>query len=402
VTAAFRPRTTLALAVVGTLSLGVALLLGAKGGAGGEVPSSASDAYSRSAVGHRAFVELLRRTGVPVVVSRHGSGTRAAHATLLVLEPHPDRTDSPDDFGESLGEMLSRARRTLVVLPKRRAVVSPVSNRVRAAPLLPAADPEKVASASDLDARVVRPGVVGGWRGSIPGAPTLPDPQLLEAEGWEPLLACDQGVLVGARGDALVLSDPDLLANHGLGRGENASIALALVDRAREGSLPVVVDETLHGHAAAPSVWSELLRFPLVLVVLQAVLALGVVLWAGVGRFGTPVPAPEALEPGKSLLVSNTAALLRLGRHSAHALDRYLETTLQDAARAVHAPAGLGREATLETLARVGEARGARDGPRALEDAVRAVRAERRPGPRALAVARRVHAWRERVTEGRA
>jgi hypothetical protein len=403
VTDAFGPRATKALVLVAVLSLAVSLVFMAEGEGGGSVSSADADAFSASAVGHRGFVRLLTATGVPVTVSRHASGRRSAHATLLVIEPRPDRARGGDATREGLADMIDAAARSFLVLPKRRAVEDPdVPGRVVDAPLLSTSDPREVAEAAGLEGEIVRPAETTGWTGEIPGAPVLPGPQLLRSDAVEPLLACDQGILVGAYDGGIVLADPDLLANHGLGRGENARIALAAVDLAREGTRPVVVDETLHGHHATPGVWRELFRFPLVLVLLHALLAIAVVLWAAMGRFGAPVPAPVVLEPGKGLLVANTATLLRLGRHGALALDRYWRSTLQTVARAVHAPPGLGRAALEDWLAQVGRSRGADDGPATLEAVRREAMADPRDTARAVEAALRIHRWRETMLGGRA
>ena len=46
-----------------------------------------ADSFSRSAIGHHAFVQLLEDLEVPLLVSRHSSGRRAREGLLLLLEP---------------------------------------------------------------------------------------------------------------------------------------------------------------------------------------------------------------------------------------------------------------------------------------------------------------------------
>ncbi|MCH8155659.1 MAG: hypothetical protein IH786_10430, partial [Proteobacteria bacterium] len=58
-----------------------------------------------------------------------------------------------------------------------------------------------------------------GWRTSLAhwteGAPALPAPQLIEGDALDPIIACDQGVLLGSlnlpdsAGRTYVLADPD-------------------------------------------------------------------------------------------------------------------------------------------------------------------------------------------------
>jgi len=105
------------LAGVATVSLALGLVLLVIQPGGGEVSSSAADSFSRSALGHRAFVELLRANGVPVLVSRYASADRAGlSALLLVAEPHLDATDP--GRARRLAAMSRGVRTTLLVLPK--------------------------------------------------------------------------------------------------------------------------------------------------------------------------------------------------------------------------------------------------------------------------------------------
>ena len=79
----------------------------------------------------------------------------------------------------------------------------------------------------------------------------------------------------------------------------------------------MVFDETIHGFNRTPGLLAEALRFPMVLAVLQGLLLLGLVLWAGMGRFGKPLPAAPGLAAGKEVLIGNTAKLLADGGHAA-------------------------------------------------------------------------------------
>lgn len=70
-----------------------------------------ANSHSLSAIGHMAFVELLREQGISVIVSRNESASKARNDSLLIVaEPLPQHI-------ESRGQ-LPRADRTLAVLPK--------------------------------------------------------------------------------------------------------------------------------------------------------------------------------------------------------------------------------------------------------------------------------------------
>jgi uncharacterized protein DUF4350 len=390
------------LAAVAAASLAAAAFLGAFGDALYDPPSSGADSFSRSAVGHRAFVELLRALGRPVVVSRHRTADKAGEAAVALLEPRL----GPEDAARTgvLEEIDAASRRLLVVLPKRGAVPDPTRPRFAAwAGLLPVEDPQRVLDALELDAKVVRPArSIGAWRGELP-APTLDAPQLFTARGVRPLVEADEGMLVGeirAKGwHTIVLADPDVLATHGLGRGDDAALAVALVERLGRTDLPVVVDETLHGFDEQPSLTRELLRFPLVLATASALAAAALLAWAALVRFGRPRRPEPLLAPGKLFLVDSTAGLLRHGGSAGHAAQAYLRAAKDEIAHRLRPPGEAGE--TDAWLARAAETRG-REGPlRELEERVHRLASHRAGGEEeAVRTAQAIHLFREEMTDG--
>src|SRR5262249_56525747 len=82
-----------------------------------DVASSGPDAFSRSALGHRAFLDLARGRGIPVLVSRHDSARRAGTGGVLVLaEPRLESDQSPR--ARRMEAILAAAHTVLLVLPK--------------------------------------------------------------------------------------------------------------------------------------------------------------------------------------------------------------------------------------------------------------------------------------------
>jgi Domain of unknown function (DUF4350) len=374
-----------------------------------DLQSADADAFSRSAIGHRALVELLRAQQVPVMVSRFDSGNRAGEQALLVVAEPRLEAGSPLP-SRKLQQMLRAAQRSLLVLPKWQGHEDPEHDGWldRAAPVPPA---EITGALKAADVPAVAYLAAGGGLLACEGAgasATLDRPQLIQPnegdESLRPLVTCGDGWLLAEREDEedgsvlLVLSDPDLLANHGLADGDNAIVAWAVLEYAREPGQAVVLDETLHGHERVPSLFRELFTFPLALVTFQVTLAVAFLVWSGAARFGAPVPPPPVLEAGKGVLVDNTAALLRLGGHSAYTLGRYLDSLTQEVARVLHAEsAGKPGEARAR-LRRIGRRRRVTEDLAAIEAAVERLRGEKSPAAAAvLAVARRVHRWREEM-----
>jgi hypothetical protein len=404
----FSRRAVVWLVAVGASSLGLAvalLITGAPGSA--EVGSAGADAFSRSALGHRAFVRLMREQGIPVLVSRYDSARRAnPTGVLVVAEP---RIDEPDSVrARRMAGMLEEAGTALLVLPKWTGAADPKRpSWIRDAALVPVPEVGRVLASARVAARVVRKGRSGeeacaGLRTPV----RLVQPQLLEPTlpDLEALVSCEGGVLLGVierdEGTLYVLSDPDLLANHGLARGANAQAARELVDIVAEGGRALVLDEAVHGHERIPSLWRELFAFPLLPAVVQCALALATLVLAGLARFGAPVPAGLGLAAGKSLLIDNTAFLLRSAGHSGHTLGRYFDAALAEAAVALHASPGADRGELVKLARSAARKRRGRVDPAALDAEVERLRRGAGSPAAVVAAARRVHTFKEEMRRG--
>lgn len=405
----FSRRATTWLVGVCVVSFACALMFAALGSEPGAVPDHKATSYSRSAIGHHGFTTLLEKLDIPVVISRHDSGKKAGDGLLVIAEP---RTDLDDRL--ALADMVKQAKTVLLVLPKRAG--APMPNKkafLEEAHFVSTDVADDVRRAVNVSGQVVRfPEKVVTTRNDLGIEPAIEDSQVIVGAGadLEPIIRTDRGILLGLsrRGDhsLWVLADPDLIENHGLAAGDNAPLAVAIIEKLREGAggddRPVVIDETLHGNMSTPSVWHALVEFPLVLATIAGLLCVLILLWAAMGRFGAPLPRPPAIEPGKGFLIANTAALIRLGGHSSHALSRYLATTMQDVARASHAPAELGGERLREWLEQVGRARKVTVSLRDLEAEVEQAGATARGRePRVVAAAHRIYAWRRHMTSER-
>jgi hypothetical protein len=235
--------------------------------------------------------------------------------------------------------------------------------------------------------------------------PEIHDPQLIVAGSLAPIVASDGGILVGEtrrRGGRIwVLSDPDILANHGLARGDNAALAVALLDRLRSQGGTVIVDETHHGFLQRPSLWRAALRLPFVVVTVQIVIAFAVLMWAAVGRFGAPLPVPRPFRSGKGALIDNAASLLQSGGVEPDVFARYVDTVRRDVARRLHAPRELDPRELTAWLDRIGRARGLGDSlDSILRDAEDAMQRARGGDVRYLRIARRLNRWRQEMIDG--
>ncbi len=366
------------------------------------VRSTAADTFSVSAIGHRALVETLERLDVPVIVSRYRSAEKARSGTVLVVAEPTNRALSDAEF-----ESLFDAPNVLYVLPKRRG--EPADDNpawLRSVDWVDLGDVERALRVVHSGGRIQRHDGRVRWATNRLGPnPEIDQPQLIASGSLRPIVAGDGGILVGEtrRGDSRiwVLSDPDILANHGLASGDNAALVVALLDGLRRPGGAVVFDETHHGFVQRPSLWRSAFRLPFAIVSVQALIAMAVLMWAAAGRFGAPVPVPKPYKSGKAALIDNAANLVETGGLTGDVFARYVASVQRDVARRLHAPRRFDARELVDWLDRIGRARGLDETLgtliREADDLMHRARAD---DARFLRVARRLNRWRQEMIDG--
>jgi uncharacterized protein DUF4350 len=371
--------------------------------------------FSRSAIGHAGIAEVLAQLAIPVVKSRSASLEKLSPGSVLVIA-EPRRNGQ----SEATIRTLMKASTILLVLPKWTGEPSEQKvgwlREVGERPLL---DAQWALNLVAPRGEVVREkGAVQWTTNALHLTPAADSPlQLLRGDRLVPIVGATQGMLVGEIRDRdrkiWVLADPDIIANHGLARAGNAASAIALIDalRGRDGS--VVFDETVHGFVVRPvSPLLLLFRFPFVVATVQGLLAIALLLWTTLGRFGAPQTAPPALRAGREGLLTNMAKLVEFTGHQDVMVKRYVQETVRDVAHQLHAPRELmGAEVTgagvtgaglIAWLQRVGLARGvAIDCEAVLRQAAEAGTARRRSPSTLVRLARDIHQWKGEIVDGR-
>jgi hypothetical protein len=406
----FSPRTVRWLAAAAAASFAALLLLAFFGRDLSRPPSAGPSAFGDGVLGYRGVADFLAALGLGVSARE----TRAARETgpdhpLVLAEPDPERTADPTHRLQALADEAIRHEAPLVlVLPKwtgaplrsRPGWVARLRLRPAAEALRPLAALVPAASAAGLTLRREAAGTSGcSWWGRGYDVDLAPA-QLLHGERLISLVACRGGVLVGALRLAggrtvLVVADSDLLNNQGLARAGHAALVHALfVDYLRANG--VVFDETIHGFERASGLFAEVFRFPLALVLVQSLVLLAAILWAGsMVRFGKPLPRSAALAAGKEVLIDNTARLLAEGGHAAAGLARYYRQTIRAVAAELHLPADGSERETAARLERIAAGRRLAAGPAELER--RLAEAGDSAGS-AVEFARAIHRWRREMT----
>ena len=324
----FAPRVVFLMLVVGVaafVGLGVltayAPALKARGGGGGE------NALSRSAIGYAGLIELLQAHGTPVAIGR--DRRQRPGDRLTILTPPPGTTARALAAAAPLKD-----RPVLVILPKWSYAPDPRHPGWARSQGLADVDVISAVKPDGVQALVRRAGPASPTLKGV-GEDFLADTalpvgrtaafQTLQASGAQVVLADEAGrpVLVHTGAGPYVLSDPDLMNNHGLASLATARVALEVVDTLEAGEGPVVFDVTLNGLGGQRSLLGLALSPPFLgasLCALATALLMGV---HAAARFGPATTEAPSLALGKAALLDNTAMLIRLAKREPKMGRRY-------------------------------------------------------------------------------
>lgn len=382
----------------------LALYLMAKGGSGGAVDPIGPSTSSRSALGYAGIADVLQQIGVPVVRSRSKTLERVGkNGVLVIAEPRVSATTMG-----ALGKLLD-APSILIILPKWDGQRDEQHETwIDSADLVPFLLAQTALELADPEGSVYRGPPAAKWDHNAVGpSPVVAAPaQFVRSKKLHPIVASGDRILVGEATRAghriWVLSDPDVIANHGLATPVNADFAVALIGALRTADGPVVFDETIHAVPGAKANPVALLfRFPVVVATGMALIAIGLLLWATVFRFGAPEPPEPPLDAGKIGLIANTAQLIGLAGRRAHIVRRYIAATIREVGARRHAPRGLSEAALIGWLGRTASARNIDVDCGAVLERASALAESGRADESALTeLARDINRWKKEMVDG--
>lgn len=372
-------------------------------------PMYAPGSFSSSAIGHAGLYDVLRRLERPVERAvGHTLSAVGEKGALIVAEPEMRYLDDEDAL------RLLQVPRLLLVLPKWRGVEDERRDRWigRATPR-PIKDAQTVLGLVTGEAWLDR----AQWPldftvNELPFTPAgFGRVQLIRSAKLRPIVGTAEAMLVGeliTGGQRVwVLSDPDIMANHGLGLGQNAAFMVSLLDALRlsdgggTDAAPIVFDETVHGFQAPE--WSPgrlLFRLPFAAVTMVTLAAALMMILAGCGRFGALRPAKRALDFGKLGLIANGARLLEHAGHQGVTLESYIKMTLYSTALALHAPARLNEAGLLAWLDRLGRGRNVATRVTEIMGAVSEIHDTKAGSARLYRYAREIYKWKGDIVHG--
>lgn len=228
-------------------------------------------------------------------------------------------------------------------------------------------------------------------------------PQVLAGADCVPLVGDRAAMLFGRCGGGSetfwVLSDPDLLNNHGLRLGDNPAIARALLGRLAAGrpvivdysTLPWSVEERERGAGEPARSWSDLGRFlepPLAWLWAGLAALAALLVWRAAMRFGPALrPFDDELRAAREVGIAAKARLLRLTGRDDALLRAHVAGRLQALAAELLGPYRAGTGPALEQVGKAIERRDPELGRRLREAAAEAASLPER-APTAEAVRR--------------
>lgn len=251
--------------------------------------SITNDSYSRSPLGFSTFYAFAEDLGYPVdrLQSTVHAGLGENYAVVL-LEPVLHYT-STRAYGRVFDDYLSNAATIILVVPKRIPLQSnPLGTELTQTGLVRLSDLSEVSRAAYWLTQFHR----DDYQAEAFASLDVDDLQTMEVlqtpdPPFEVILGDEsRGVIFDGESRAgqrmIVVTDPDLLSNHGILRGENAAAAQTLLELLPAGTR-LYFDEALHGYARQYSLWAALMGFPTILITFA--FALFALLWLWRSRF---------------------------------------------------------------------------------------------------------------------
>lgn len=383
----FSPQGVALLLLVGMLGFAGSLLLGAYAPDLKSGRNAGAHALSNAATGYAGIVALARATGRnPRIVRAEAMWDTE---DLVVAMPEHGTVD--------MNAILEarRGRATLIVLPKWATTANEaVQGWIDVSGLLPASDPAGVLAPATVmtvtrrpsDRRLLKP---VAWAPRSLAAPAPRPLQAVTSAALTPLITDDAGriVLGQIKGfNVYVLADPDLLNNHGIRRLDRARAALDLLDFVNStGPDGIAFDVVLNGFGRGRSPLKLAFEPPFLAMTLAIAVALALVGWQALVRFGAAQPRTRAIAFGKTALIDNSARIVRKAGREGALGARYAALVRERARMIFGVPAALPNDAADRYLDRL---RGSAAFTALVADAQRA---DRRTDM--LAAAQALHQW---------
>lgn len=173
--------------------------------------------------------------------------------------------------------------------------------------------------------------------------------QFVQSSEIASLIETPEGVLFGKikgrKNDLWILTDPDLLSNHGLDNNANAYLVKEIMDHVMGSDKTIIFDQAIFGKKESENIINQLFRLPSSLITIFLLFFMVICFWAGIRPLEKGKTEDIALKFNQQRLIQNTAHLLSENEYSHFDIGmRYYRTLLRHAASSLYAPAGLAME----------------------------------------------------------
>lgn len=298
--------------------------------------SVVNDSYSRSALGFSTFVALAEELGYPVQrVKDPYSVTLDDQSAVVLLEPVV-HVNSAKEVIDAYRWYLENAETIILVLPKRVALqTNALGTQLRETGLVDLMDLWKLTDSVYWFSAVSRSTEQPPWASTleidslqITATPNPSTDGITVHIGDEHNALVLEGESPGYR-RLIIVTDPDVFANHGIVKGENAEIAAQIL-RLLEPGTRLYVDEALHGYWNRYSLWKALRSFPAVLVLGSLSLLALLFIWRRQTSATLPHRGHEASNPQAAVL-ERSADMIAHVVPSRRSLDRLRAAYVRDA-----------------------------------------------------------------------
>jgi hypothetical protein len=349
--------------------------------------------YSESAIGQKAFLAMLDNLQLGTNEIFNPFIGNLTDGVTIFLEPNPSEI-APQDFRRRF-----TGKTVLVVLPKWIGTPDAAKPRhIEAAAWMESKAVTEMARAVASDLELVRSSEIADYpKNDFKIQPLLTRPQLMQSKKLTPLIARGDGILLGQikQGKTLIyiLSDPDLLNNHGLIKGNNAALVVRIVDKARNKGF-ISFDGSVQKMRGAISLWRQLFLPPLLGLLLLVVASIAVLVWHAAQRLRPPLKLDFGLASGKLGLVENSAALFDPLEHRTFLKQRYLDSVIAEIVAVIPSIARVQGEVRQRALDQLGETRQTSDTFTSLQNLIGI------DGVSASVAARRIHIWKQEILRG--
>lgn len=339
--------------------------------------------FDRSPLGNKGLELWLQAKGIPVIRSDPHVARASSEISLRIVPlsirqgeavaPRPDEDDGPANPAE---EASRYALPTLIILPKWRGSVSTdgIASKSGLVDLIDISGELDKIGYSDFGFARSKTDFEEAQTQLNPGQPIKID--LYQAQTFERSSlpsGCKEiaGTPLGAlllrcaqEPNVYLLSDPDLLNNHGLALADNAVFAVSLIHHLRGAgeTRPVYLDtagqpldsekpvDEGKSYERSASDLQRFFAYPLSVIWGTLLVVAAICFWRGAYRFGPPLREASAnIELSKTAAIDATARLLRLSGNDGRMAGQFVLHLLADKAQLLFG-SGAGNQAGIARL----------------------------------------------------